>query len=295
MYRFLYPDRPDRNTIHFPHGDTAGNASFPASGRVSTFIFVAPTSSQPRTRSPTSNSSRAILTVAFGVSKMGPMEAESGENDGKVPLTRRRLSELTGLLTGCRWGTIESPSAPPPRKRSVNGANVSVSRSNSSTCRVARPFRRVATAMNLPPATAAGVKQWTPGGVTLRSPSSPVGSSVSGEISTRKTLHHPSSATRWKNTSVSPRHAGHPPRLATTARLAGFPARNTATSVSSARKSNAHGRSPYDATATSSPEPDTAGLMSTTPSGVNLLTIPFFPMSIAYTAAQLLNGAAGRS
>uniref|UniRef100_A0A0D9X201 Uncharacterized protein n=1 Tax=Leersia perrieri TaxID=77586 RepID=A0A0D9X201_9ORYZ len=74
MYRFLYPDRPDRNTIHFPHGDTAGNASFPASGRVSTFIFVAPTSSQPRTRSPTSNSSRAILTVAFGVSKMGPME-----------------------------------------------------------------------------------------------------------------------------------------------------------------------------------------------------------------------------
>lgn len=136
------------------------------------------------------------------------------------------------------------------------------------------------------------MKQCSPGGVTRLSP--PVGSRVSGETSTRNTLHHPSSATRWKKTVPSPCHVGHPPRPTTTTRLAGSAARKTATSVSSTRKSNAHGRSPYDATATSSPESDTAGLMSTTPGGLTR-TVSLLPISVAYTAAQLLNGAGGCS
>jgi hypothetical protein len=47
--------------------------------------------------------------------------------------------------------------------------------------------------------------------------------------------------------------------------------------------------------ARSSPDAETAGLMSTTPWGVTRTVSLLPPRSVAYTAAQLLNGAAGFS
>ncbi|KAB8094404.1 hypothetical protein EE612_021577 [Oryza sativa] len=65
MYRFLFPDLPDRNTTHFPSGDGDGNALF-SPPTVSFFIEMVSSSSSPREIATTSTS---VLSLA----KSGPM------------------------------------------------------------------------------------------------------------------------------------------------------------------------------------------------------------------------------
>ena len=114
--------------------------------------------------------------------------------------------------------------------------NVCDSRSKISTCLKLLSLRRVATATRFPSWKAAGVKQCNPGGVTRIGEFRDSESSESVK-STRKMLHHPSSAIRWKKMVESWDHDGQPPRSLTVTRFFGSDSGKTTISVWSSRKS----------------------------------------------------------